>query len=117
MMTWNHRFSAHILIAAIALTTMAACRSEGPRLTVAAPAQSSHFTRGDTVHFVAELNSDLDFGVIDQSAWQWESDKDGQLGRGPRVDTPNLSVGEHHVTATVPHKLGVSSAQVTVFVD
>jgi hypothetical protein len=115
MTVWN-RLPARSLVAVLTLTAVA-CRSDAPRLTVGSPRQSSHFARGDTVHFAADLNSDVDFGVIDPSAWRWISDIDGDLGREPRVDTPNLSVGEHHVTASVRHKLGLSRALVTVFVD
>jgi hypothetical protein len=114
---WNQRPGFRTLFAVIALTTSLACREKGPKLTVGIPKQSSHFAKGDTIHFAADLNSDVDPGVIPSGAWHWVSDIDGDLGRQPRVDTPNLTVGEHHVTASVRHNLGLSRAQVTVFVD
>jgi hypothetical protein len=117
MIVWNQRFVTGLLLAVAAATTVFACRESGPRLTVFLPKQSAHFTRGDTVHFAAELNSDVDFGVIDRDAWRWMSSVDGEIGTGPRLDTPALSVGEHQVTASVRHKLGLSSDSVTIFVD
>lgn len=117
MIVWNQRSVIRLLLAAAASTTVFACRDSEPKLTVFFPNQSSHFARGDTVHFAAELNSDVDFGVIDRDAWRWVSNVDGEIGKGPRLDTPDLSVGEHEVTASVRHKLGLSSASVTIFVD
>ncbi len=108
-----------VFLGVVVLTISLACRDrdKGPKLTVGLPKPSSHFTRGDTVHFAADLNSDVDFGAIPPSAWRWVSDIDGELGREPRVSTPNLSAGEHQVTASVRHKLGLSRARVTIFVD
>ena len=117
MTMWNHRSAIRVFFAVVALTTALSCRDRGPKLTVAFPAQSSHYAQGDTVHFSADLNSDIDFGVIPLSSWHWVSDIDGELGRDPRVNTPTLSVGEHQVTVSVRHKLGLSRARVTVFVD
>jgi hypothetical protein len=84
---------------------------------VGLPKQNSHFARGDTIRFAADLNSDVDPGVIPESEWHWVSDIDGDLGRHPRVDTPNLTVGEHLITVSVHHRLGLSRGRVTVFVD
>jgi hypothetical protein len=117
MTKWNHRSVVAFVFAVIASTAALACRESGPKLTVGIPKDASHFAQGDTIHFAADLNSNVDFGVIDQDAWRWVSDRDGELAKGPRLDTPNLSVGEHHVTASVRHKLGLSEAHVTVFVD
>jgi hypothetical protein len=116
-MMWNHRSAFAVVFAAIGSTAALACRESGPKLTVGIPKDASHFAQGDTIHFAADLNSNVDFGIVDQDAWHWVSDRDGELGPGPRLDTPNLSVGEHHVTASVSHKLGLSEAHVTVFVD
>ena len=117
MIVRNQRSAIRVLLGVAALTTSLACRDKGPKLTIAFPKPSSHFTRGDTVHFAADLNSDVDFGAIPRSAWHWVSDIDGDLGRGPRVSTANLSAGEQQVTASVRHKLGLSRAPVTFFVD
>ena len=117
MIMRNHGLALAVAFAAIGSTAALACRESGPKLTVGIPKEGSHFAQGDTIHFSSDLNSDVDFGVIDQDAWRWASDKDGELAKGPRLDTPNLTVGEHHVTASVRHKLGLSEAHVTVFVD
>jgi hypothetical protein len=106
-----------LLAGLLALAMVAACREHGTRLTIFFPKADSHFARGDTIHFAAELNSDKDPGPISRAAWHWVSDKDGELGTSPRLDTPNLSPGKHVVTVSVPHRLGTSSASVTVFVD
>jgi hypothetical protein len=116
-MITNQRSGISVLIATVALCTILACRDSGPKLTVGIPKQNSHFTRGETIHFAADLNSDVDPGVIPESEWHWVSDIDGDLGRQPRVDTPHLTVGEHLVTVSVHHKLGLSRGRVTVFVD
>jgi hypothetical protein len=73
--------------------------------------------QGDTVDFSADLNGDLDFGVIPPGAWRWISDIDGEPGRDSIISTPNLSVAEHQVTASVRHRFGLSRARVVVFVD
>ncbi len=117
MIMWNQRWGMAFVFAVIGSTTALACREHGPKLTIGIPKQSSHFAKGDTIHFAADLNSDVDFGHIQPDAWRWVSDRDGELVRDPRLDTPNLSVGEHHITASVQHKLGLSEAHVTVFVD
>ena len=116
-MITNQRSGIAVLVAVVALSAILSCRESGPKLTVGLPKQNSHFARGDTIHFAADLNSDVDPGVIPASEWHWVSDIDGDLGRQPRVDTPNLSVGEHQVTVSVHHKLGLSRARVVVVVD
>jgi hypothetical protein len=117
MIMWNHRSAFVVVFAVLASTAALACRESGPKLTVGIPKDASRFAQGDTIHFAADLNSNVDFGTIDRNAWRWVSDRDGELARHPRLDTPNLSVGEHHVTVSVRHKLGLSEAHVTVFVD
>ena len=117
MTMWNQRSAIRVLFAVVALTAALSCRDKGPTVTIAFPAQSSHFTQGDTVDFSADLNSDKDFGVIAPGAWRWISDIDGELGRNSSISTPALSVAEHQVTASVRHRLGLSRARVVVFVD
>jgi hypothetical protein len=117
MIMWNPRPAIAFVFAVLASTTAVACREHGPRLTIGIPKQSSHFAQGDTIHFAADLNSDVDFGHVERDAWRWVSDKDGELAQHPRLDTPNLSVGEHQITASVRHQLGTSTAHVTIFVD
>jgi hypothetical protein len=86
-------------------------------VVIAFPAQSSHFAQGDTIDFSADLYTDKDFGFVPSSAWRWISDIDGELGRDSSISTPNLSVAEHQVTASVRHRFGLSRARVVVFVD
>lgn len=64
MIMWNQRSGFRVLFAVFALTTSLACREKGPKLTVGIPKQSSHFAKGDTIHFAADLNSDVDPGVM-----------------------------------------------------
>jgi hypothetical protein len=116
-MITNQRSGITALIAVVALSVILACRDSGPKVTVGLPKQNSHFAAGDTIHFVADLNSDVDPGIVPLSEWRWVSDIDGDLGRYPRIDTPNLSVGEHLITVSIHHKLGLSRGRVTVFVD
>ncbi len=117
MINANRLAATGVLIGLVTVMTAVGCRRNEPKLSVFQPAESSHFARGDTIHFASELNSQKDPGRIDQGAWRWVSDIDGDIGRGPRIDASNLSVGEHQVTASVRHNLGVSRARVTVFVD
>jgi len=117
MTMWNQHRAIRVLFSVVALTTALSCRDKGPKLTVGVPKQNSHFAKGDTIHFAADLNSDVDPGVIPPDAWHWVSDIDGDLGRHPHLDTPNLTVGEHQVTVSVHHKLGLSRGRVVVFVD
>lgn len=117
MTKWNQRSAIGVLFAIVALTTGLSCRDSGPKVTILFPEQSSHFAQGDTIDFSANLNSDIDFGVIPPGAWRWISDIDGELGREPSFSTPALSVAEHQITASVRHRLGLSRARVVVFVD
>jgi hypothetical protein len=117
MIEWNRRLVIGCLFAVATSTTALACRDKGPKLTVFYPKESSHFVRGDTVHFAAEVNSDVDPGLIGRDGWRWVSNVDGEIGKGPRLYLPNLSVGEHRITASVRHKLGSSSDSVTIFID
>ena len=117
MIMRNQRSGARLIIVVVALATILSCRDKGPRVTIAYPPQSSHFVQGDTVDFSADLNGDMDFGVIPPAAWRWISDVDGELGRDSIISTPNLSVAEHQVTASVRHRFGLSRARVVVFVD
>jgi hypothetical protein len=112
----NQHFPIRALFAAGAITGLS-CRDSGPTVTIAYTAQSSHFARGDTVDFSADLNSEMNLGVIPSTAWRWISDIDGELGRDSIISTPTLSVAEHQITASVRHRLGLSRARVTVFVD
>jgi len=116
MIELNRRSIGYLFAVAVSIAALA-CRDSGPKLTVFYPKESSRFVRGDTVHFAAEVNSDVDFGVIGENGWLWASNVDGEIGKGPRLYTPNLSVGEHRITASVRHKLGSSSDSVTIFVD
>lgn len=104
-------------LAAVGLALNLACRDKEPRISVFQPENSTHFTVGDTIHFASELNSGLDPGAIDSSAWHWVSDLDGDIGHGPRIDVTSLRPGKHEVTASVRHRLGTSTTHVTVFVD
>jgi hypothetical protein len=113
----NQHFSIRVLFSVVALATALSCRDRGPTVTIAFPAQSSHFAQGDTVDFAADVNGGIPLGVIPSSAWRWISDIDGELGRDSVISTPTLSVAEHQVTASVRHRLGLSRARVTVFVD
>jgi hypothetical protein len=106
-----------VVLALLAVVSAPGCKDKGPHVTIGIPQNESHFALGDTIHFAADLNSDTDPGRISLDAWRWVSDRDGQLGTSPRLDTPNLSAGKHVVTVSVPHRLGTSSASVTVFVD
>ena len=117
MIMRDKRSVARVIIVVVALTTIPSCRDKGPKLTVGLPKDNSHFVKGDTIHFTADLNSNEDPGAIPFDAWHWVSDIDGDLGRQPRLDTPNLSVGEHQITVSVRHKLGLSRGRVVVFVD
>jgi hypothetical protein len=116
-MITNRRSGITVLVTHVALSAILACGESGPKVTVGLPKQNSHFAAGDTIHFVADLNSDVDPGIVPLTEWHWVSDIDGDLGRYPRVDVPNLSVGEHLVTVSIHHKLGLSRGRVTVFVD
>ncbi len=117
MTTWKQHSGISVLFAVVALATGVGCRDKGPSVTIVLPAESSHFARGDTVDFAADLNGTTDLGVIPSNAWRWVSDIDGELGRDSIISAPSLSVAEHQVTASVRHRLGLSRARVVVFVD
>ena len=60
---------------------------------------------------------DPEAGSLEDTAYQWFSDIDGNLGTGPQIDTQNLSVGQHQIELRVTDADGaMGHAMVTITV-
>jgi len=67
-----------------------------PSVEVVAPNDDAMYQSRDRVVLVG-TGSDLEDGLLPEGALRWVSDRDGELGRGRRVEVTTLSVGTHEV--------------------
>jgi hypothetical protein len=90
--------------------------TKSPQITVSTPAEGETFTGG--LPIIARVTGfDWEDGALTDEAVSWSSDKDGDLGTGLWVMIPNLSVGEHVLTATATDsdgKQGSASVHITI---
>jgi len=89
------------------------CEYPAPKVVWQSPLYDERFLRGEPVQFRATVEEG------DGSQLQWASDLDGFLGTGTVVSTPDLSVGEHSITASITVRgYQISATQpVRVFAD
>lgn len=86
-----------------------------PAVSITAPANGSTFTTGSAVAF-AGTATDAEDGNLSSSI-QWNSNISGQLGNGPSIQTSNLAIGTHTITASVTDSGGLpASATITITV-
>lgn len=91
--------------------------SSGPSARITAP-DDSHRVREGQVVWLRAVALDLEDGALDGDSVVWESDVDGELGRGPDLAVTTLSEGEHLVTLTATDSDGATASDsVTVRVD
>lgn len=68
-----------------------------PTVSISTPANGSSFTQGSTVNLTGTATDPEDGDLT--SSIVWASDLDGSLGNGGTINTANLSVGTHLITA------------------
>lgn len=79
-----------------------------PTAEILEPADGATFREGESVTFRGEA-SDPDEGSLPDDDLVWESDRDGELGRGAEIQA-SLSAGSHVVSFTVTDSAGQSDA-------
>lgn len=80
--------------------------NDEPKIRITYPKNNSALTKGGGMLFTAQADDPED-GDISKSI-KWTSSIDGKLGEGPRI-FPDLSVGNHSITATTKDKAGVAA--------
>ena len=81
-----------------------------PRVRILSPLPDAVIRSGAPM-ILAGAASDPEDGTITDAAVSWESDIDGPLGSGRRLDLDNLSVGRHDITLVGVDTLGHSHTQ------
>jgi hypothetical protein len=76
-----------------------------PMIHLASPADGDWLPAGEAVVFRG-YTADLEDVVLEDSAFHWSSDVDGDLGSGPTLWGLPLSIGEHRVTLMVTDRAG-----------
>ena len=71
-----------------------------PEVTIQSPAAGAQIYAGQSVKLEGSAY-DLQDGTPPGSAFQWQSNLDGNLGSGPLLDSPALSTGTQVITLTV----------------
>jgi hypothetical protein len=87
---------------------------KAPSVQIAAPEDGTTFQRPEAV-FLRGRGSDPEDGELRGAALQWSSDRDGPLGTGNQVVSPELSRGDHVITLTAVDADGMrGTASVTI---
>jgi hypothetical protein len=81
-----------------------------PMIHLASPVDGEWWPAGEAV-ILRGYAADLEDIVIDDGAYRWTSDRDGDLGQGPTLWGLPLSQGDHQITMTVTDRGGRSESQ------
>ena len=73
--------------------------------------QSGDTLLTDTSYQFTASGTDLQDGNIAEDKYVWISDKDGELGKGSKVDIDCLSPGTHNITVIVTNSFGKTGQQ------
>lgn len=84
-----------------------------PIVSILAPDGGALHQAGDRVALVGTAY-DLEDGVLADNALRWVSDRDGEIGRGSRLDVSSLSIGTHEVKLQATDSVGRVSEEVVV---
>ena len=85
-----------------------------PTIAITSPTGGSSIPENETVTFTASASDDEDGDL--GSSIVWYSDMDGQIGQGSEI-SPDLTTGEHQITAEVTDSQGqFSQAQIQITV-
>ncbi|HET7011785.1 MAG TPA: Ig-like domain-containing protein, partial [Anaerolineales bacterium] len=83
---------------------------KAPMIHVASPAEGDAFPVGEAV-ILQGYATDFEDIVMEDDAYRWSSDLDGDLGAGPTLWGIPLSAGNHQITLTVTDRSGQTAAQ------
>ena len=87
---------------------------KAPAAQIASPADGTMFRRPEAV-FLLGRGSDPEDGELRGASLVWRSNRDGLLGTGNHIVTPDLSHGRHVITLTATDREGSSAtASVTI---
>ena len=91
--------------AEIATTAPVTVGNKAPLMYLASPVDGDWLPAGEAVIFRGYA-TDMEDVVLEDSAYRWTSDVDGELGSGPTLWGLPLSVGAHRITLTVTDRGG-----------
>jgi hypothetical protein len=80
---------------------------KGPQIAILNPDDGAAYASGGEVVLQGEA-IDYEDGSVADSAFEWTSDRDGELGRGPTLWALPLSAGRHRINLTVTDNDGNS---------
>ncbi len=78
-----------------------------PTVTIHQPMPDARYCQGDSVYLYG-IGSDPN-EVLPDSAYQWQSDLDGDIGPGAQAVTDTLTVGRHNLSLTVADSAGLTA--------
>ena len=78
-----------------------------PVVTIIEPVNGDKFKVGETIIFEGKA-TDQEHPNLADNAFVWTSDKDGEIGTGPSIESSGLSEGRHTITLTVTDPAGQS---------
>ena len=87
--------------------TIEARPQEPPTASIVQPLSDEVFAQGVEVVFLG-FGDDPDGPDLEESAFVWSSNLDGEIGTGTLVGTSTLSVGDHLITLTVRDRDGLT---------
>ena len=83
---------------------------KAPLVHIGSPVDGDAFPVGEAV-VLRGYAADLEDVVVDDAAFRWTSDRDGEVGQGPTLWGLPLSAGEHQITLTVTDRGGNSASE------
>lgn len=90
--------------------------NRAPSVRITAPAVGARIPYGDLVFLRGEA-ADPEDGAVDPERMVWSSDRDGRLGKGPRITAVDLSSGLHRIVLAATDRGGLTAeAQIPVTV-
>jgi PKD repeat protein len=86
---------------------------EPPTASIVQPEADEVFAQGVQVVFIGS-GDDPDGPDLEESAFVWSSNLDGEIGIGRLVGSDSLSVGDHLITLTVKDRDGLTGTATVV---
>ena len=83
--------------------------NEAPIINIDSPQDGDEFAQGEEIDFIATVSDSEDENITDDSLI-WNSDIDGEIGRGESLSLSDLSLGQHLIIFTTEDSDGVESS-------